>query len=103
MPLYGNFGEDVRDEHDRRPLRRDDEPVAERAVPMPTYYRSATERRPPPTDDLATRVAADIFVRSTDGWFDGSSAIDDRSLFRISEDAIRAGRIFAEAVAKEGK
>lgn len=106
MPLYVNFGEDVRDEHDRRPLRRDDEP-AERAVPMPTHYmpthyRSVTERRPPPTDDLATRVAADIFGRWASTWADNLD-IPDEFATDAATDSVRLGRIFAEAVAKEGK
>lgn len=102
MPLYGNFGEDHRDEHDRRPIRREDEsPATERAIPMPNYYRSVTERRPPQTDDLATRVAADLFVESFAISTEGSS--DDRYINHVAQECIRAGRIFAEAVAKEGK
>ncbi len=48
--------------------------------------------------DLATRVAADIFVRAADRF--GS---DSEMCEIAARDAIRAGRIFAEAVAKEGK
>ena len=52
--------------------------------------------------DLATRVAADIFVRFCADRDDG--VLRDLGVFR--EAAIQAtvyGRIFAEAVAKEGK
>jgi hypothetical protein len=101
MPLYGNFGEDVRDEHDKRPLRRDDEGP----TPQPARYPMQHEfRMPPPRfaiapePDLATRVAADIFVRWASTW-----DIPDEFATDAAADAVRLGRIFAEAVAKEGK
>lgn len=98
MPLYGNFGEDVRDENDRRPLLRDDERPAERAVPMPNYYRTYERPRTPQEPDLATRVAADIYAFNV--WRAGG----DEDMMRMeAREAIRKGRIFAEAVAKEGK
>jgi len=51
--------------------------------------------------DLATRVAADLFVESFAICTEGSS--DDRYINHVAQECIRAGRIFAEAVAKEGK
>lgn len=48
--------------------------------------------------DLATRVAADIFVRWASTW-----DIPDEFATDAAADAVRLGRIFAEAVAKEGK
>lgn len=103
MPLYGNFGEDVRDEHDKRPLRREDEPAGavQRGVYPMQYRYHLPERTPAEKDDLATRVAADLFVESFAICTEGSS--DDRYINHVAQECIRAGRIFAEAVAKEGK
>lgn len=65
MPLYGNFGEDHRDEHDRRPLRREDEsPAAERAIPMPTYYRNYAPKNATAEDQL--KRIADYLGRIVD-------------------------------------
>lgn len=52
--------------------------------------------------DLATRVAADIFGRWASTWADN---LDIPAGFALdgAADAVRLGRIFAEAVAKEGK
>jgi len=46
--------------------------------------------------DLATRVAADLFVESFAISTEGSS--DDRYINHVARECIRAGRIFAEAV-----
>lgn len=53
------------------------------------------------TDDLATRVAADLFVDWT-GRYLGQYAKDEE-VKELAGNAKRFGRIFAEAVAKEGK
>lgn len=52
--------------------------------------------------DLATRVAADIFGRWASTWADNLD-IPDEFATDAANDSVRLGRIFAEAVAKEGK
>ena len=53
--------------------------------------------------DIATDVAASIYVRVAVGWADGQCTVDEQTLGIAARNAIRCGRIFAEAVAKEGK
>lgn len=56
-------------------------------------------------DDLATRVAADIFARESARCIanDPSGHWEEGVREAMAEEAIALGRIFAEAVAKEGK